>query len=131
MGMPLLEARFASAVDDDVKRIHMRHGYVPTYFLRMVGDYGAVGAAKRLITSSSPAEGFIRLWQLDALDTTVEAMALCPWWLELFSAAEIAAARARLADYVGTADGIERLLKRIAPPIWWTEGVVPSPTGGG
>ena len=53
-----------------------KYGYRPTYFLRMVEEYGGVEATRRLLGSASPAEGLTRPWELKRLDLSVEASVL-------------------------------------------------------
>lgn len=74
-------------------------GYTPSYFLQMVGEFGAVETARRLISAASVSDGFTRLWELGRLDLTVEALALRDEFQPLFSEPECRQARARLAAY--------------------------------
>ena len=45
----------------------------PSYFAQMLGEHGAVGAARLLINARTVSDGFTRLWELNRLDLTVEA----------------------------------------------------------
>lgn len=97
---------------DDVKRLEdqfthdvyagvreaQRLGYNPGYFLQMVAQYGAVGAAKRLLQPPADVlpEGFARLWEMNRLDLTLENSALQPNFAPLFTDAEREVARIRL-----------------------------------
>jgi hypothetical protein len=74
-------------------------GYNASRFIQMVNDQGGVAAAKHLINSTQPSEGFTKLWELQRLDITVEARALQPRYRPLFTPAELATCRRRLADY--------------------------------
>ena len=49
-------------------------GYTPLLFLQMIGDYGGLGTAQRLLATQTPSEGFTKLWGLKRLDLTVEAL---------------------------------------------------------
>jgi hypothetical protein len=71
-------------------------GYKPTEFLRMVNKDGALQTAKRLILSNTLSTGFSRLWELNRLDLTVEALALREPWRQLFTEDEIERAQQRL-----------------------------------
>jgi hypothetical protein len=71
-------------------------GYWPTEFLRMVDREGPLPTAKRLIMSTTPSSGFTRLWELERLDLTVEALALREPWRRLFTEVELKKARQRL-----------------------------------
>jgi hypothetical protein len=73
-------------------------GYRPFEFLRMVDRGGALPTARRLIMSSAPSSGFTRLWELNRLDLTVEALALREPWRRLFTEEELGKARQRLAQ---------------------------------
>jgi hypothetical protein len=47
--------------------------YNATYFIRMVTDYGGLEAARRLLATNQPSDGFATLWMCGRLDLTVEA----------------------------------------------------------
>jgi hypothetical protein len=74
-------------------------GYNASRFIQMVNDQGGLVAAKYLINSTQPSEGFTKLWDLKRLDITVEARALQPQFRPLFAASELATCRRRLAEY--------------------------------
>jgi len=88
--------RFALAVRDIYLRPKDELGYNATYFLRMLSTKGAVQAARRLITSSHPSEGFTTLRERRRLDPTVEAHAIQPRFRSLFTESQLDAARQRL-----------------------------------
>ena len=73
-------------------------GYRPAYFIRMVSDLGGLEAAKRLLRSSVPSEGFFRLVEEERLDLTVEALVLKEPWASLFTEDELMIAKTRLED---------------------------------
>ena len=73
-------------------------GYYPNYFLRMVVDQGGLAAAKQLLSSGDPSSGFVRLWQEQRLDLSVEALVLREPWSALFTDAELTEARRRLEE---------------------------------
>lgn len=73
--------------------------YNATYFIRLVSDYGALGAAKRLLSSEKPAEGFATLYLHQRLDLSLEAYVIKPQFRELFTSEEIAIATKRLQEY--------------------------------
>jgi hypothetical protein len=80
---------------DDAKAIN----YNASGFMQLLGNHGAISAAKILINKSEPSDGFTELWKLGRLDISVEARALKPEFRELFSSAELAICRKRLAAY--------------------------------
>ena len=95
----LLEQHFAAAMKNIYIEAKRDLGYNATYFLQMLSTLGPIATARRLITSSTPSEGFTTLWERRRLDLTVEAHVIQPWFTSLFSEDEIAAARARLTEY--------------------------------
>ena len=95
--MTPLEARFHAAM------LCIYHeaaalGYRPSYFLRMVQTSGGLEAARQLLDASTISEGFTRLFELQRLDLSVEAVALRPEYRELFTDAQHERARARLNE---------------------------------
>src|SRR4051812_43006396 len=76
-----------------------REGYTPTYYLRMISEIGPLATAKQLINNDNPSEGFARLYELDRLDLSVEALALQPEWRDLFTPDERKRARLRLSEH--------------------------------
>ena len=84
---------------DECKRL----GYNPGYFLRMLEQYGAVEATRRLINSNKWPEGFTRLFEMGRLDLTLEAGIYDnPKFRTLFDEKTLAACEARLleVDYI-------------------------------
>lgn len=72
------------------------YGYRPTYFLRMLENYGPVNTATQLATANKFHEGFTKLWELGRLDLTVEAIMLRDPHRELFPKEVLAKASSRL-----------------------------------
>lgn len=93
------EARFHRAMIDASQTAKRKYGYNPTYFLRMVADYGAVDTARPLLATDKPSDGFTTLWMHGRLDLTVEAHVIKPEFAGLFSVEEIEIASKRLKDY--------------------------------
>ena len=90
-----LEARFHR----EMLRIYeeaKEFDYYPTYFLRMVVDQGGLQAARQLLGGNRLSDGFVRLWEEQRLDLSVEALALQEPWSALFGQEELAEARRRL-----------------------------------
>jgi hypothetical protein len=91
----VLEDRFREHAMTQVKRLQGR--YNPTDFLAMVAQHGAVGATKRLLADPRHTSyGFERLWELKALDASVEFAVCLPWFHDLFTEDEIEEAENRL-----------------------------------
>ena len=74
------------------------HGYIPTYFLQMLEQYGGLETAKRLLAQKEPQTGLFRLWELHLLDESLEAVVLQERFRPLFTEAELAEARCRLEE---------------------------------
>jgi hypothetical protein len=71
-------------------------GFNATRFLMMVREHGGLETAHRLLAGTEISCGFTELWMMGRHDLTVEALALRPEYAELFSSAELEAARTRL-----------------------------------
>lgn len=74
-------------------------GFRPVRFLRMVHVHGGVETARRLLSGSLAQSGLTRLWELERLDISMEALVLRERWHRLFSDAERQVARGRLEAY--------------------------------
>jgi hypothetical protein len=73
--------------------------YNGRYFWQMVQDYGARGAAEKILASEEIPSGLIALYHLGMLDLSVEAIVLKPQYKEphqLFTAQQREKARQRL-----------------------------------
>ncbi|WP_219417035.1 GmrSD restriction endonuclease domain-containing protein [Pseudonocardia nigra] len=70
--------------------------YTPSVLREMAHQYGALEAARILLATPTPSDGFVRLWDEDRVDLTVEALVLDPRFTPLFTRDEIATARARV-----------------------------------
>lgn len=94
-----LERRFGKAMQDVYVRAKKEAGYTASYYLQMLHELGALGAARRLLASAKVSDGFTALWERGRLDLTVENTMLHPEFSELFTDEELETARQRLADY--------------------------------
>lgn len=113
------KAQYQREMLASVERMKKELGYNPTLYLRMVSDYGAVGAAKRLFDTPGTSDGFTTLWERGRLDMTAEAHALLPWYADLFTAAELQRARGRLEEHGFDVDAHIAERSKDAPA-WWT-----------
>lgn len=79
-------------------------GYIATYFLQMLDAYGGVETAKRLLAKRDTQAGLYKLWELDLLGDSMEAVVLQERYRPLFTEEEIAEAQRRLEklDYFRT-----------------------------
>ena len=71
-------------------------GFVPTRFLRMPNEQGALLSAHQLLASDRYHDGFTRLWDLRLLDLSLECVVLKPLFRPLFTEKELNVARNRL-----------------------------------
>ena len=94
-----LESSFHAAMLDIYRRALSEANYKASYFLQMVETYGGLSAARKLLATTRPSEGFTALWERGRLDLTVEATVLDPRFASLFSDDELDAARERLKQY--------------------------------
>lgn len=94
-----LEKLFHKAMINIYERALAECNYRATYFLRMVGDYGGVQAAKRLLNNPNIQYGFEKLWECSRLDLTMECLVLQPKWKNLFTDDERNIARNRLIEH--------------------------------
>lgn len=92
-----------AAFDDAMVSIYTRAkaetGYVASYFIQMVSELGGLEAARQLIRSQAPSEGFTTLWEKKRLDLSVEYHVLLPQFEHLFDRRERDIAYRRLKDY--------------------------------
>ena len=92
-----LAARFEKTLRDLYEQIVREvSGYRPTAFLAMLNQAGGVDTAKRL--NATMTDGFIRLWEADRLDLTVEATMIQVPYRRLFTRAELMMAQERLDE---------------------------------
>ena len=94
-----LENQFRDELLESCRICQNELRYRPTYFLRMLGEQGALEAARQLVNTPVPSEGFSRLWELGRLDLSVEAHVIREEYGLLFTPEEIERARARLNEY--------------------------------
>ena len=94
-----LEIEFHRAMVDVFTRAKVEVDYLATRYLQMVAKLGGVNAAKKLINSDKPSEGYTALWERKRLDITVEALVQNPKWAHLFDPMEIDRAKQRLKEY--------------------------------
>lgn len=93
-----LERRFHSDMSSLYRRTTSEFGHGAVDFIWMMSDYGAVEAARRLVTAPRPSQSFDYLWARNRLDLTVEALILRLEYRELFDPDVIARARSRLRE---------------------------------
>ena len=93
-----LENEFYTAVMNDVK-ILIKKGYKPIVFMDMISRKGAIETAKQLVNSKEPSPGYTKLWEMGALQYSVENQIQDKRWKNIFTDDERAKAKKRLADY--------------------------------
>ena len=75
-----------------------KRGYVATYFLQMLEEYGGRETAKRLLAKSEPQTGLFELWNLGLLNESLESVVLQDKFKELFTIDELTEAHRRLEE---------------------------------
>ena len=101
VAMTPLERKFYAAMQEICRVAKREHGYNPTRFIQMLGNYGGVGTAKRLLADERVQEGFSTLWACARPDLTVEAHVVRPEFAPLFTEEEVRRARERLLKHDG------------------------------
>jgi len=86
-----LEEELTQALEGTIDAAKARH-YVPTYFMQMLGDYGGVGTAKRLLATKEIQQGLMTLAELNLLGDSMEAVVLQEKFRSLLTEAELAEA---------------------------------------
>ena len=95
-----LEAEFNKAMLDLYRRTRNETSYKPTMFYNMLIEDGGLNTALKLLSTTNPSSGYLKLWELNRLDLTVEAFIWDnPKFHELFSQDDLKAAQKRLTDY--------------------------------
>jgi hypothetical protein len=95
--MDKLEEQFHHAVMSSNEKAKTL-GYNATYFQRMLDQYGSLETARRLLSKPGIQEGLMKLWELDCLDESMEALVVQQRFRPLFTEAEIAEATRRLDE---------------------------------
>ena len=72
--------------------------YFATYFKRMLDEYGGVETAKRLLAKQEIQAGLMKLWEMNLLDQSMEALVIQGRFKPLFTDDEISEARRRLEE---------------------------------
>ncbi len=92
---------FDQAMFEIYRRAKDEAGYTASVFFQMLNDRGGgLETAKALINSPRPSDGYTRLFELQRLDLTVEALVIdTPEWQHLFHPDEIKRAQQRLHQY--------------------------------
>lgn len=62
----------------------------------MIDQYGHIEAAKKLMANPVPSDGFIKLFEVQRLDLSIEAIALQPEHQSLFSTELLKTAKSKL-----------------------------------
>jgi hypothetical protein len=90
-----LEAEFAQALEHTIE-IAREHKYAPTLFMQMLGEHGGGETAKQLLANKDTQIGLYRLWELELLHESMEAVVLREKFSTLFTEEELTEAHRRL-----------------------------------
>lgn len=96
--MNSLEAEFDRKMRLIYKKAKEECNYIPTRYLQMLGRYGGLKTAKKLLAENKIHDGLVELYLCGRLDLTVEALVIEKKYKELFSEEEIRVAKKRLHD---------------------------------
>lgn len=100
LAMTTLENRFDSAMMTICQRAYKETGHRATRFFQMLSDNGGLETARILLHANAVSDGYTAMWECGRLDLTVEALIFDhPEYHPLFTADELARARARLQEY--------------------------------
>ena len=94
-----MSSSFDDAMVDVYRRSKDEIGYTAGYFLQMISELGGLEAARQLLRSDAPSDGFTTLWEKHRLDLSVEYHVLLPQYEHLFDRREPETAYRRLKDY--------------------------------
>jgi 5-methylcytosine-specific restriction enzyme A len=101
--MSSLQQKLINEFHKDMLKIYDRAktecGYNASRFIQMVANEGGYNVAKKFIHSNVPSDGFGKLWEINRLDLTVEALILKEKYYPLFSDEEREIVKNRLKQY--------------------------------
>jgi hypothetical protein len=97
--MSNIETEFHNAMVNLYRKAKEECNYDGRYFIQMVAEIGGVSTARKLLATSTPSEGFIKLWKCGRLNLTSEALMLEPRFRSLFTEDERKQAIDRLRKY--------------------------------
>jgi hypothetical protein len=89
---------FEKRVNEAIREM-IQLGYKPKAFMTMIVEYNAIDAVKRLVNSDKISDGFVRLWELERLDLSMENIIQENEWNNLFTKEEQEKAKKRLMKY--------------------------------
>ncbi len=92
-----LEEELTHALKHTIE-VAKENGYVPSYFMKMLSEFGGVTTAKHLLASEKPQTGLFQLYELHLLSESLEAVVLRDKFRLLFTQEELDEAHKRLAD---------------------------------
>jgi hypothetical protein len=95
---PPEDDRFTQFLYDKAHEAQASIGYKPNIFLQLLGSQGGYKTAVQLLSAPKVSEGFIRLYEGQRLDLTVEALVLESQWRRHFDARLLDIAGKRLRD---------------------------------
>ncbi|MGC9969250.1 MAG: hypothetical protein ABSE56_01550 [Bryobacteraceae bacterium] len=91
--------RFDLAVRENIHRAVQQCDYEPETYLLLVGRYGGLQAAKRLL-ADPVSDDSLQLWARGRGDLAIEALARSDQWKDLFSADEQLVVERRCAEWL-------------------------------
>lgn len=95
-----LKLQFHQEMLNIYHRAREETSFTPLGFLQLVNNRGGLEAARKLINSNHPSEGYTKLWELGRLDLSVEAFVVkSEKFHQLFTTDELEKCKRRLRDY--------------------------------
>lgn len=91
-----IEHQFHLSMEGIYHRTLKECKYNARYFWDMLQERGAIATAKTLIHKKGGTEGFTKLWELNRLDLTIEALVLQNEYRELFDESDLKVCQERL-----------------------------------
>jgi len=94
-----MKTDFDKRVQQSIDEMREKYNYSPTVLINMIDKHGTIEAVRRLINSSKTPYGFTKLWELNALDLSLEAIILEEKWKNLFSEEDRKKAKKKLIKH--------------------------------
>jgi hypothetical protein len=81
----VLASALEAAMMEQFRQCWTQLRYRPTYVLQHLSEHGAIETARWVVRIQNESSGFIRLWEAQRLDLSIEALVLQPRFAALFS----------------------------------------------
>lgn len=92
------DERFTKFLREKAKEAENTIRYRPTYFLGMLETVGGYRTALKLLSANDVSEGFVKLWEYQRLDLSVEALVVESEWRQAFDPVLLTLAEKKLKN---------------------------------